>query len=120
MLLLLLVLTQSNDVAQYLGGESLGRRKLAPKVSPGKTWAGFLGGLGTTIGLSLLLGSWLTMLDLHGPRLLSLHLVLLRMIASSVGSRQVATMVCHFVAAMAHGLANPSPSDRISACFSCR
>jgi len=64
LLLLLLVLTQSNDVAQYLWGKSLGRKKLVPLVSPGKTWAGFLGGLGTTILLSAILGPWLTMLDL--------------------------------------------------------
>ncbi len=63
LLLLLLVLTQSNDVAQYLWGKSLGRRKIAPLVSPGKTWAGFLGGLATTIILAALIGPRLTMLD---------------------------------------------------------
>lgn len=64
LLLLLLVLTQSNDVAQYLWGKSLGRKKLLPLVSPGKTQVGFLGGLGTTLVLAMLLGPWLTMLDL--------------------------------------------------------
>lgn len=64
LLLLLLVLTQSNDVAQYLWGKSLGRKKLLPLVSPGKTQVGFLGGLGTTLVLAMFLGPWLTMLDL--------------------------------------------------------
>ncbi|TWT67381.1 phosphatidate cytidylyltransferase [Allorhodopirellula solitaria] len=63
LLLLLLVLTQCNDVGQYFWGKSLGRKKLIPSVSPGKTWVGFIGGLGTTIVLALILGPWLTMLD---------------------------------------------------------
>ncbi len=63
LLLLLLVLTQSNDVAQFLWGKSLGQRKIAPRVSPGKTWAGFLGGLATTILLAGIIGPPLTMLD---------------------------------------------------------
>ncbi len=62
--LLLLVLTQCNDVLQYLWGKTIGRRKLAPTVSPGKTWGGFLGGLITTIVLASILGPWLTILDL--------------------------------------------------------
>lgn len=64
LLLLLLVLTQSNDVAQYLWGKSLGRKKLVPLVSPGKTQVGFVGGLVTTLVLAMFLGPWLTMLDL--------------------------------------------------------
>lgn len=63
LLLLLLVLTQSNDVAQFLWGKSLGRRKIASLVSPGKTWAGFVGGLATTILLAALIGPKLTMFD---------------------------------------------------------
>lgn len=33
------------DSAAYFTGRSLGRRKLAPTISPGKTWEGVLGGL---------------------------------------------------------------------------
>jgi len=60
MVLFLVVFTQLNDVLQYLWGKSLGRRKIVPTVSPGKTWAGFLGGLGTTAVLATFAGPYLT------------------------------------------------------------
>lgn len=44
----LIFLTQFNDVAQYIWGKSLGRRKIVPSISPNKTWEGFLGGIATT------------------------------------------------------------------------
>jgi phosphatidate cytidylyltransferase len=51
----LLVLTELNDVAQYVWGKTLGRRKIMPSVSPGKTWEGFLGGMATTLVVAFLL-----------------------------------------------------------------
>ncbi|MGI4871625.1 MAG: phosphatidate cytidylyltransferase [Janthinobacterium lividum] len=59
----LLVLTQLNDVAQFLWGKWLGRRPIAPKVSPNKTVAGLLGGIGTTTLLAWVLGPWFTPLS---------------------------------------------------------
>jgi phosphatidate cytidylyltransferase len=70
LMLYLVVLTQLNDVAQYLWGKLFGRRKIVPAVSPNKTWEGFLGGLVTTTALSTALGPWLTPIDLHGAAIL--------------------------------------------------
>ena len=60
LVLYLLFLTQFNDVMQYVWGKALGRRKIVPSVSPNKTWAGFVGGLLTTMALAAVLGPWLT------------------------------------------------------------
>jgi phosphatidate cytidylyltransferase len=40
-----------SDVMQYVWGKLCGRRKIAPTVSPGKTWEGFLGGGATTVAI---------------------------------------------------------------------
>ena len=60
LVLYLACLTELNDIAQYVWGKSFGRRKVVPTVSPNKTWAGLLGGVGTTILLSYLLAPFLT------------------------------------------------------------
>ena len=60
LVLYLVFLTQFNDVCQYIWGKSLGRSKIMPTVSPNKTWAGFLGGVGTTTVLAVVLAPWFT------------------------------------------------------------
>ena len=45
--LFLLLMTESNDVCQYIWGKLLGRHKIIPKVSPNKTWEGLVGGFMT-------------------------------------------------------------------------
>jgi phosphatidate cytidylyltransferase len=47
LVLFLLIATQSNDICQYLWGKTFGRHKIIPKVSPNKTWEGFIGGFAT-------------------------------------------------------------------------
>jgi phosphatidate cytidylyltransferase len=59
----LLVATEANDVMQYVWGKLLGRRKIIPKVSPNKTWEGFIGGWATTAALIWFLGPVFTPLS---------------------------------------------------------
>lgn len=63
-MLFLLVLTQFNDVSQYLWGKLLGKHKIIPKVSPNKTTAGLIGGVLTITALASVLGPWLTPLTM--------------------------------------------------------
>ena len=55
LLLFLVVVVQSSDVLQYVFGKTLGRRPIAPTVSPNKTWEGFLGGIASSTLLGGLL-----------------------------------------------------------------
>ena len=47
-LVLLLVLTELNDIAQAFWGRTFGRHRMAPRLSPNKTWEGFWGGVAST------------------------------------------------------------------------
>lgn len=40
-----LILLWTNDTGAYLSGKSFGRRKLFERISPNKTWEGFIGGI---------------------------------------------------------------------------
>lgn len=44
LLLFFVIVAQLNDVLQYVWGKAIGKRKIAPAISPNKTWEGFLGG----------------------------------------------------------------------------
>ncbi len=45
LLFFLVLIVELSDVFQYVWGKTLGRRPIAPAVSPNKTWEGFLGGV---------------------------------------------------------------------------
>jgi phosphatidate cytidylyltransferase len=60
LLLFLVFLTQFNDVMQFVWGKLAGRRRVIPKVSPGKTVAGFVGGVATTTLVAWLAAPYLT------------------------------------------------------------
>jgi len=53
------VVVQSSDVLQYVWGKLLGRRKVAPIISPSKTWEGLIGGVASATALGAAL-FWIT------------------------------------------------------------
>lgn len=55
LLFFLVLVVQLSDVLQYIWGKLLGRHKVAPVVSPNKTWEGLIGGIlsATAIGAGL-------------------------------------------------------------------
>jgi phosphatidate cytidylyltransferase len=56
----LVVLTQLNDVTQFLFGKTFGRHKITPTVSPNKTWESLMGGVASTTLVSWLAAPLLT------------------------------------------------------------
>ncbi|MEG3134903.1 phosphatidate cytidylyltransferase [Rouxiella sp. T17] len=57
-LLYVMLLVWGADSGAYLFGKLFGKHKLAPKVSPGKTWEGLIGGLLTSALISWLFGRY--------------------------------------------------------------
>jgi phosphatidate cytidylyltransferase len=53
LVLFLVFVTEMSDVLQYVWGKTLGRHKVIPAVSPNKTWEGLVGGILSTMLLSL-------------------------------------------------------------------
>jgi phosphatidate cytidylyltransferase len=51
------------DIAAYFGGKTFGRHKLAPTISPGKTWEGAVSG---ALGVLVLGLFWMAWVD-HQP-----------------------------------------------------
>ncbi len=51
----LLVVTKFSDMGAYMLGSLIGRHKMIPRISPGKTWEGFGGALVASAGASVLL-----------------------------------------------------------------
>ena len=71
-LLFFFVLTvQLCDVLQYVWGNLIGKRKITPTVSPGKTWGGFLGGVACTTALGAGL-HWVTPFNVWQSALMAL------------------------------------------------
>ncbi|MGP4041025.1 phosphatidate cytidylyltransferase [Gracilibacillus sp. D59] len=63
LVLYLIILTQINDVTQYLISLYLGKRKVAPTANPYITWEGFIGALLVTTLISYFIYPLLTPLD---------------------------------------------------------
>jgi len=75
LLLYILIGTVGNDVGAYFIGVLFGKNKMAPRISPNKTWEGFIGGYVVSallsfvfaITVSLLGNPLIPSLDIHAP-----------------------------------------------------
>jgi len=56
LIMAVMVLVWGADIGAYFSGRAFGKRKLAPAVSPGKSWEGVYGGLALTLLITLIVG----------------------------------------------------------------
>jgi phosphatidate cytidylyltransferase len=72
----LVIVVQSSDVLQYVWGKLYGRHKVAPQLSPSKTWEGLVGGIAsaTLVGAALY---WITPFTVWQAALMSLIICLM-------------------------------------------
>ena len=67
LILFMLALVAAADIGAYFSGTRFGRRKLAPAVSPGKSWEGFFGGILSSLALTIIV--WFCALRESSPEL---------------------------------------------------
>lgn len=75
-----ILVTKASDIGAYAVGSLIGKHKMIPRVSPGKTWEGFGGALVVSTGASMLFAH-LAQAHLHGMR--PLHAIILGLMLSS-------------------------------------
>lgn len=59
-----IALAVTSDISAFAFGNSFGRHKMAPRVSPAKTWEGFAGGVGMTLLIAAVITSRVPGFDL--------------------------------------------------------
>jgi phosphatidate cytidylyltransferase len=69
------------DIAAYFSGRRFGKHKLAPNISPGKTWEGAIGGGVAVVAYGFLLSSKLPVVLAEKPLLLLVALIALTSIS---------------------------------------
>ncbi|GLS22790.1 phosphatidate cytidylyltransferase [Labrys miyagiensis] len=72
----LVIVVQMSDVLQYIWGKLFGRHKVAPKLSPSKTWEGLVGGVASATLLGACLW-WITPFTFLEAGLVALVLTLM-------------------------------------------
>jgi len=79
-LLYFIMLTKFSDMGAYVVGSLIGRHKMIPRISPGKTWEGFVGAIVVSTGASVVFvhyfGSHMAGMNVH-------HAIVLGIILSS-------------------------------------
>lgn len=93
LVLLLVVIVAAADIGAYFAGMRWGRHKLAAKVSPGKTWEGFWGGLAVSTVCALLI--WLGVDDQRYSLIPCVVIAVSTALASVVGDLFVSMMKRH-------------------------
>ena len=73
------ILIWANDTGAYLMGMSFGRHKLMERISPKKTWEGFIGGIIIAALIAWFLSGWLGVVD-------KIHWVFIALIVSIAGT----------------------------------
>lgn len=56
LIMAVMVLVWGADIGAYFSGRAFGKRKLAPQVSPGKSWEGVYGGLALSLVITAMVG----------------------------------------------------------------
>lgn len=59
LLIFTLVLVWVGDTMAYFVGRGIGRTRMAPEISPKKTWEGAIGGLVGSLGVGIVMAPWL-------------------------------------------------------------
>ncbi len=54
---LVVVASKASDIGGWIVGKSIGRHRMIPSVSPGKTWEGTIGGLAFSVGAAIAVGA---------------------------------------------------------------
>ena len=83
LMLILFIIIWGSDTTAYFSGRLLGKRKLLPNVSPGKSWAGFWGAFITSVVIALV--CMFTVEQFSHNRIFVLALFILTMLFSVLG-----------------------------------
>lgn len=81
----MILIVATADIGAYFTGKSFGRHKLAPQVSPAKTWEGFWGGLVSCLLLAVLVWSLLPSSYAHVSLVAVIVVFLMTALTSVVG-----------------------------------
>ena len=89
LVVVMVIIVAGADIGAYFAGKSLGKHKMAPHVSPAKTWEGFWGGVAAVAVIALVLWYFLPEQAGHISLLSVLAVVLATSMASVVGDLSV-------------------------------